>query len=1081
MRCPNCGTEGLLGKRFCAKCGSPLPIRCPKCGAETPADAKFCADCGARLPEAAGPKGSDVTPIAVSDAGERRHLTVLFCDLVGSTEIAAQLDPEEWREVVAGYHLAATEAITRFGGHVAKYLGDGIMAYFGWPVAYGNDAERAARAGLAMIEAIAKLNEQPSRPKLSTRVGIDSGTVVVGAGAGKDAEVFGDVPNIAARVQSAAEPNTVLIAASAHRLISGLFIVENAGARDLKGVPAPIELFRVIRPTGVRGRIRTARGLTAFVGREEELSTLVRRWERTREGEGQMVLVVGEAGIGKSRLVAEFHERIRETPHIWMESAGEQFFENTPFHAVIEMLSRWLELRAAANNKEQFEPLERALSSAGLKPQDVAPLVGELLQLPIGERYPPMTLTPEAKRQRLLAALAGWVFGAARVQPVVMVVEDLHWLDPSTLDVQQLLVEQGATVPLMLLYTARSEFRTPWPLRAHHTQITLNRLSTPNVREMIVQVAARKALADETVDAVVERTSGVPLFVEELTRAVLEGGNERAAGREIPVTLHDSLMARLDRLGSAKEVLQIASVIGGEFNYQLLHAVHSLSDAPLQQELRRLTDADLLQTRGLPPDATYQFKHALIRDAAYEALLKSRRKELHRLIASTIDEKFTDIKESHPEVLARHWTEAGETEHAVAEWTRAGNVAEGRNAFREALYSYHRALTAIARSPESAERDGRELELMKSVVSMLQMTRGYAADETKEAIERAATLAERSNNLSQLVDWINRRWSAAFVSGDLPAADALEAQASQFALREGSAARQGRMHFQRMQIRYMRGDLAGAEKLFMKGLEFFSDQVFRQYPGAAVSAFGWGSWNAWTLGRFDVARERMARMIATAHPNNPYDLAFSGTFAALIHVCAKEYEQAETSAARALELSEKNQFPYLAAVSRCILGQAQAQLGRASDRIALICNGIAGMLAVGSRASLGNFRLADAQKCAGAISEAFDTIEQALQTATEGELVHRPEMLRLRGELWLTQGRTEAAETDFRESIRLARSMGAKAWELRTTVCLARMLVSNSRPEEARSMLTDIYNWFTEGFDTADLKDAKALLDELSA
>src|SRR5713101_1098084 len=685
MRCSKCGTENASDRKFCGECGAQLWLRCPKCGKENGPPFRFCGECGAALVDAARTTVAEATPTAVSAAGERRHLTVLFCDLVGSTALAGQLDPEEWRETVGGYHRAAAEAITRFGGYVAKYLGDGVMAFFGYPEAHDNDAERAARAALATLDAISKLNEQPAHAKLSARVGIDSGAVVVGAGAGKDADVFGDAPNIAARVQAVAEPGTVLITADTHRLVSGLFVVEARRARELKGVAKPVELYRVVRPTGVRGRLGKAGGLTPFVGREEELRLMLSRWGRTREGEGQVVLVVGEAGIGKSRLVAEFHERIRDTPHIWMESAGDQFFANSPFHAITEMLSRWLELQGGANAEEQAERLERGLSSAGLKPDEAAPLIADLLQLPLGERYASSTLTPEQQRRRLLATLVEWVLGAIGVQPLVIAIEDLHWADPSTLELIQLLGEQGARSRLLLLYTARPEFHAQWPLRAHHTQITLNRLSARNVREMIAQVAARIALADETVDTVVERASGVPLFVEELTRAVLESGNTKLTGREIPVTLHDSLMARLDRLGSAKEILQLGSVIGGEFSYELLHAVHPVSDGELQGELRRLIDAELLYERGLAPDATYQFKHALIRDAAYEALLKSRRKELHRLVAHTIDERFPDLKDAHPEVLARHWTEAGEVEPALAEWLRAGKGAESRNAFREAL------------------------------------------------------------------------------------------------------------------------------------------------------------------------------------------------------------------------------------------------------------------------------------------------------------------------------------------------------------------------------------------------------------
>jgi class 3 adenylate cyclase len=491
MRCSKCDSDNREGRKFCANCGAPLTVTCSKCAASNLSGERFCGECGAELGDASAPKAEAATPVATSAAGERRHLTVLFCDLVGSTEIAARLDPEEWREIVADYHRAAAQAIERFGGYVAKYLGDGVMAYFGYPEAHDNDAERAARAGLAIFEAISKLDDHPTRPRLSTRVGIDSGAVVVGAGAGKDTDVFGETPNIAARVQAAAVPDSVFITAATHRLVSGLFVVEVREALALKGVATPVTLFHVVRPTGVRGRLGAARGLTPFVGREEELRLLLSRWESTREGDGQVALVVGEAGIGKSRLAAEFHDRIRDTPHIWMESAGEQLFENTPFHAITEMLSQWLELQAGMNAGEHVEHLEEALASAGLKLDEAAPLIADLLQLPLGERYSALTLTPEQKRRRLLAALAGWVFGAARLQPVVMVVEDLHWLDPSTLELQQVLAEQGATAPLMLLYTARPEFHAQWPMRAHHTQITLNRLSAGSVREMIVQVAAQ--------------------------------------------------------------------------------------------------------------------------------------------------------------------------------------------------------------------------------------------------------------------------------------------------------------------------------------------------------------------------------------------------------------------------------------------------------------------------------------------------------------------------------------------------------------------------------------------------------------
>ena len=1085
MRCSNCGSDNSTGKRFCGDCGAPLENHCPKCGAQNPAGKRFCEDCGASLdaatPAATKPRAA-TEPRYGDRSGERRHLTVLFCDLVNSTSIAAQLDPEEWREMIGAYHRAAAEAITRYGGHVAQYLGDGVMAYFGWPAAHENDAERAARAGLAILEAVSQLNQKPTNPKISVRVGIDSGAVVVGAGAGKDADVFGETPNIAARVQTAAAPDTVLITGATHRLLSGLFVVEECGAQALKGVANPVELYRVLRPTGVRGRLAVARGLTPFVGREEELRLLLSRWERARDGEGQFVLVVGEAGIGKSRLVAEFHDRIRDTPHIWMESAGEQFFLNSPFHAITELLSHWLELHGDTSPDQGVECLERALASAGLKPEDTAPLIADLLQLPVGERYPAIALTPEQRRRRLLAALTGWVFGAAGLQPVVMVVEDLHWLDPSTLELVQLLGEQGVMVPLMLICTARPEFHPQWPMRSHHTQITLNRLSVRDVREMVALVAARNALASESVDAVIERTGGVPLFVEELTRAVLESGAVKLSARAIPETLHDSLMARLDRLGSAKSVLQLGSVIGGEFSYELLRAVHPGSESELESELRKLTDADLLYFRGIPPDATYHFKHTLIRDAAYEALLKSRRKELHGLVARTIDEKFPDIKQARPEVLARHWTEAGELEPAIAEWSRAGKAAEGRNAFAEAEQSYGQALALLNLLPESPERDLRELELRQSAYILVFMIKGGVAPETVNATERITALAEKSGNLAALHSSLLMRASGAWLSGDYPTMGALADQMLKVAQREGNPTLLASSYWVQLGRRFFCGDLAGAEQHFRAGLEFFDDPLFNQDPFCGpLQVFHYGALTALTLGQPDIARQRRAQMMAAVDRNNPAHLLGLAYLSAWQHLAMGEWEKAETDAAQVIRLSEQYQLPVYAGAAKIFLGAARVQLGRVTEGIALLREAIASMRALGVRAFASSFPvlLAEAQGREGANADALQTIEQALE-ANPDELITRPEALRVRGELRAKQeATTDLAETDFRDAIALAQKMGAKVYELRATTSLARLLASKGLRDEARTMLAEIYRWFTEGFDTVDLKEAKMLLEEL--
>ena len=1083
MRGSKCGSNNLENKRFCGDCGAPLGSLCPKCGADNPLDKRFCGDCGAALADGAASAVADVAPIAVFPAGERRHLTVLFCDLAGSTEIAAQLDPEEWREVVAGYHRAAAGAITRFGGHVAQYQGDGVMAYFGYPEAHDNDAERAARAGLAIVDEIAKLNQQPACPELSARIGIDSGTVVVGASAGKDDDVFGDTPNVAARVQAAAEPGTVVITDATHRLVSGLFIVEDHGAHPLKGVERPVQLYRVVQPSGVRGRLEAAaasRGLTPFVGREDELRSLMNRWERALEGEGQVALIIGEAGIGKSRLVQRFQEQIAGAPHTWIEASARAFFQNTPFYPVTELLQQFLGGNGGKSAEQQLAQVEARVERTGLKPVEIIPLIAPLLSLPLSDKYPPLPLSPEQQRRRLLATLVEWVLGAARRQPLIVTIEDLHWLDPSTLELIHLLVEQGATAPLMLLYTARPEFRAQWQPRAHHTQITLNRLSARNVRSIVEEVAAQKALSEETIATVVERTAGVPLFVEELTRAVLKSGDGKLSGREIPVTLHDSLMARLDRLGPAKGVIQIGAVIGSEFSYGLLHAVYPIAEEDLQRALRNLADAELIYVRGIAPYATYQFKHALIRDAAYEALLKSRRKDLHRLVAHTINEKFAALRATQPEVLARHWMEAGDTEQAIAQWSEAGKAAEARNAFLEAQESYQQALTLLKLLPESPKRDVSELQFRQSLVSMLHMTRGWAAG--NDAAERAGILAQKSGNLNQLVGSMTLRCHYAYISGDLSIAGALADQGLELALREADPTALAYLYMMELVVRYHRGDHAGAEKYFTTGLELFDDPVFRRNPnGPAIVVFGTAAWNAWMLGRGDVAHERMAKMTAAVNRGNPHDLPWSDLHAATLYALMRENEQVEMLATRALEPCEKHKFPNEAAFSRGLLGIARAHLGRTTEGIALIREGIAGLLNVGSRITITLYinSLAAAQKLDVAITDALDTIEQALQI-NPAELIYRPETFRLRGELRLEQGQAEPAGGDFREAIALAHTMGAKAWELRATMSLARLLDQQHRRDEARTILADIYEWFTEGFDLPDLKDANALLAELT-
>ncbi len=544
---------------------------------------------------------------------ERRHVTVMFCDLVGSTTISAGLDAEDWRDLVSAYLDAASEAVAQMGGHVAKKLGDGIMAVFGQPIAQENDSERAIRAALAIQRSLTELNlkgRASGVPELVARIGIAAGAVVVDSAG----EIFGDAPNVAARVQALAEPGTVLVTAAVQHQVAGLFVAEDRGAHELKGLREPTILFRIVRASG-GGRRSGQRALTPFVGREEETAMLLRRWERARRGEGQFVMIVGEPGLGKSRLIDEFHARLRETVYTWTEWSSSQLLQNTPLHPVAE----WGRKRFGGPEvapERRLADLEIALRQVKLDPAQYAPLFAPLMDISL----PPeraSALAPDELRGRQLAGIIAWVLAGARAQPAVLAVEDLHWADPTTLDVLRVLAERGAQAPLLVVATTRPEFRPSWTVRSHHGALTLAPLDRGQVRQMVGQLASRYALSNEVIERVSDRTGGVPLFVEEVTRLLLESGEDGGAPA-IPPTLQQSLTARLDRLGPAREVAMIGAVLGRDFSYSLLQKVAGQDESSLRQALDRLAEADFLQAEGVPPDAEYRFKHALTQDAAYQ-------------------------------------------------------------------------------------------------------------------------------------------------------------------------------------------------------------------------------------------------------------------------------------------------------------------------------------------------------------------------------------------------------------------------------------------------------------------------------
>src|SRR6516162_3340675 len=690
---------------------------------------------------AAPARGSAAAPTAapVAEAiGERRHITVMFCDLVGSTSISAGLDAEDWRDLVGAYLDAASAAVTEMGGHVAKKLGDGLMALFGYPVAQENDAERAARSALSIQRALTEINRKNAgsgKPALNARIGIEAGLVVVDAAG----EIYGDAPNTAARVQALAEPGTVVVTAQVQRQIAGLFVAEERGSHELKGVPEQVMLYRLVRASG-GGRRAGQRHLTPLVGREEEIAMLMRRWERARQGDGQLVLIVGEPGLGKSRLIVEFHSRLRDTPHTWIEWSCSQLLQNTPLHPIAETgRQRFGGVDVPAERR--LAELDSSLAQVKLDPAENAPLLAPLLDIPLPQERA-STLVPEELRRRQLAALTNWVIASARTQPLVLALENLHWADPTTLDLLRGIAERGALAPLLVVATTRPEFRPPWGVRSHHGTISLVPLDRQQVRHMVGELAARHALPKEVVDGVTERTGGVPLFVEEVTRLLLERG-EQGGVPAIPPSLQQSLTARLDRLGPAREVAQIGAVIGRDFSYGLLRSVAGMEDTLLQAALERLAEADILLVQGLPPESDYRFKHALIQDAAYENLLKSRRQSLHRRVAETLRDKVVAGAVAEPELLAHHFIQAGMTEAAIEWWGKAGDQALRRSAFQEAISHLSKAIEMADQGIDLLPPSDR-LRLQIAYSNALVGLTGNHSSETEVAFTRARELAAAS-------------------------------------------------------------------------------------------------------------------------------------------------------------------------------------------------------------------------------------------------------------------------------------------------------------------------------------------------
>jgi class 3 adenylate cyclase/predicted ATPase len=1044
---------------------------------------------------------------------ERRQLTVMFCDLVDSTVLSGQLDPEDLREVVQAYQETCAKVVARFEGHIAQYLGDGLLVYFGYPLAHEDDAQRAVRARLGIVEALDQLNTRLAQERgvhLAVRLGIHTGLVVVGevgGGTRQEQLALGETPNLAARLQDIAAPNTLVISATTFQLLGGFFACQPLGTPLLKGLAQLLAVYRVLYESMARSRLEAAgsTGLTPLVGREQEVALLRERWAQVKDGLGQVVLLRGEAGIGKSRLVQVLQEHVAAEPQAWLTPCQcSPYYRNTALYPLIDLLERVaLRFEREESPSQKLRKLEGFLVQYGLPLADTVPLFTSLLSLPLAADYAPLTLPPTQQKQQTLQALLTIFLRIAAQQPVLFVMEDLHWVDPTTLELLSLLVDQGPTARLLALWTFRPDFSPPWTGRSHVTPVMLPRLPPRQAVEMTSHVAHRKALPPEVIEQVVAKTDGVPLFVEELTKMVLESGllQEREERYElagplpplaIPATLHDSLMARLDRLATVKGLAQLGATLGREFAYALLHAVSPWDEGTLQRGLHQLVEAEFLYQQGLPPQATYVFKHALIQEAAYQSLLKSTRQQYHQRIAQVLAERFPETAETQPELLAHHCTEAGLSAQAVTYWQHAGQRALERSATLEAVAHLTKGLEVLGTLPDTPERAQQELVMQITLGPALMTTKGFIIPEVEHVYARARVLCQQVGDARQLFRVLWGLWGLWYLH-HAPGQFQRACEVGEELLGVARQLQEPELfvvaHRTLGNSSFWLGELGLAHTHIQHALALYDPQQMRDHAvrygqDSGVGCRGLGAMNLWLLGYPDQARQWSEVALTQAQGlHHVFTLQQALVFSAILHQLRREaavaLERAETQRA----LCTEHGFADYLRWGTVLWGSALAAQGAWAEGLAQMREGLAALQPRGGPRLLFLGLLVEACERAGQVEEGLRALHEAQEVMqTSDERLYAAEVYRLQGELLLQQPAAQQGEAEeyFHQALTVARRQQAKSLELRAAMSLSRLWQQQVKRTEAYELLAPIYGWFTEGFDTADLQEARALLEALT-
>jgi class 3 adenylate cyclase/predicted ATPase len=1072
------------------------------CGAANPAPNKFCGDCGAQLrvdSPAVVSTARDSRPI------ERRQLTVLFCDLVGSTALSARLDPEDFSAIIGSYRRCITETVASFDGFVARHHGDGAVVYFGYPHAHEDDAERAVQASLALVQAIAAL---PAKEKLSARVGVATGVALVGdmsdSAISEEHGILGDTPNLAARLQSFAEPGTVVISDRTKTIAGPQFEYLGLGKIEIKGLAKPVAAWQVAGKTAVTSRSHALQSsdLPPLIGRDEEMELILSRWKRAKNGEGQVVLLSGEAGIGKSRLTVALLEQLAREPHIRLRCFCSPQHTDSMLYPVIGEMLRAARFAHDDSQQVKTDKLDALLAQSSTPPQDAA-LFAEMLSLPNDGRYPPVEVEPQLRRQKTLKALGSQLEALARINPVLVIFEDAHWADPTSLELFARTVDLAVSHRLLILVTFRPEFSPPVIGRPHVTELTLHRLAPCDIDFLIERVVGNRSLPAGIRQDIIARTDGIPLFAEEMTKAVLDAEDEcdAFAGAPaplvaVPASLQASLMSRLDRLGPAKDVAQVGAAIGRTFPHMLLAALVRKPKEELDSDLDRLIAAGLLFRHGTPPHASYLFKHALVQDIAYSTLLREPRRVLHARIAETLESQFPEIAESQPELLARHYTKADLIEKSARLWGRAGQRSQERSALVEAAEQLSQALAQIATLPSTSDLRREQIILHVALLNTLMHVKGYGAPETKAAvaqvralIEQAERLGEPPDDPSLLLSALFGQWIVNFINFNGDIARELAARFLVLGEKEEAAAPRMIGHRTMASTLALMGDLVGAKAHYNEALALYRPAEHRRLmtrfgQDLRVTCLAFRSMASWLLGYPEAAlHDADCALMEARQIEHAATLMFTLNFPILVNTYCGNYRAANDHLKELVVLAEEKGAPFRKAEGVLRRGYILTLTG-AAKAVEIVTAGIDLWRSAGSTIFTPEqeFMLAIAHANSGQFDDAWRCIDKAMTAMhTTKERWCEAEAHRVAGEIALKSPQRDEAKAQayFEHSLTIARAQQAKSWELRAAMSLARLLRDQGKRQTARGLLAPIYDWFTEGFDTSDLRKAKALLGEL--